>query len=42
MPLPEFWEKYKHESLTKKLLFKSVEDAVSTYIKHVLLFPKKN
>ncbi len=30
MPLPEFWEKYKKESLTKKLLFKSVEDAVST------------
>ena len=33
MPLPEFWEKYKHESLTNKLLFKSVEDAVSTLSK---------
>ncbi len=30
MPLPEFWEKYKSGSATNKLLFKSVEEAVST------------
>ncbi len=30
MPLPEFWDKYKNESLTKKHIFKSVEEAVST------------
>ncbi len=32
MPLPEFWEKYKKESLTKKQLFKSTEEAVTTFL----------
>ena len=42
LPLPEFWEKYKRESSTKKLLFKSTEEAVSTISNMIFYSAGKN
>ena len=42
MPLPEFWEKYKKESLTKKQLFKSTEEAVTTVSNMFFYSNRKN
>ena len=40
MPLPEFWSKYKMESLTRKPIFKNPEDPAEI-ISNILLFERK-
>ena len=40
MPLPEFWSKYKMESLTRKPVFKNPEDPAEI-ISNILLFERK-
>ncbi len=40
MPLPEFWSKYKNDSITKKSIFKNPEDPAEI-ISNILLFENK-